>query len=260
MEKMKKIICSGCGAEYEDTLPKCPYCDLINYKGAEKAYLNKLEDVREDMGELAYVPESAVKAELKKQGHLIRKIVIVVVIVLILLFSWPYVLEFLATVGEPPEKEQFLWQTENFPKFDALYEAGEYDELAEVLNDELLGEYSIWDYEHRAFAFAYGDISSAKEAMKMIDSGEDTSENIYTRLLYRQVDLMIQWERDDELSQEEREILEPLMDEVVKDFYTRWQMSEEEHAELVKIAEDNYHVLPYDEAEKFVKKWLKNRK
>lgn len=259
MENRKKMICSSCGAEYEDSLAKCPYCDTINYKGAEKEYLNKLEDVREDMGELAYVPESTVKAELKKQGHLVRKIVIIVIIVIGLLFSVPYVLEFLADAGGPPEKEQFLWQTENYPKFDALYEAGEYDELVKVLNEELLGEYSIWDYEHRAFAFVYGDISSAKEAMEKIDSGENTSEDIYTKLLYSQVDLIVQWERDDELSDEEREILKPLMDEVVADYYTRWQMSEEEHAELVKIAEENYHVLPYDEAEKFVKEWLKNR-
>lgn len=71
MEKIKKITCPACGAEYEDTLPKCPYCDLINYKGAEKEYLEKLEGVRQDMSELADVPEEAVKAELKKQGHLL---------------------------------------------------------------------------------------------------------------------------------------------------------------------------------------------
>ena len=33
--EVKKIICSSCGAEFEDTLPKCPYCGSLNYKGAE---------------------------------------------------------------------------------------------------------------------------------------------------------------------------------------------------------------------------------
>lgn len=67
MENTKKIICSGCGAEYDATLPKCPYCDIINYSGAEAEYLNKLDDVREDMEELAYVPQESVKAELKSR-------------------------------------------------------------------------------------------------------------------------------------------------------------------------------------------------
>lgn len=259
MEKVKKIICPSCNAEYEDTLPKCPYCDLMNYKGAERAYLNKLEDVREDMGELASIPENTAKEELKKQGHLVRKIIIIIIIVLVLLFGVGYLLDNIP-YSKVSEKEQFLWQAENFPKFDALYEAGEYEELAKRLDEELLGDYSIWSYEHRAFAFVYGDIMDAKEAMEMIDSGEDTSDRVYTRLLYSQVDLMIQWERDDELSEEERAIIEPMMQEVRDDYYTRWQFSEEEQAELIRIAEENYHVLPYGEAEKVVKKWLKKNK
>lgn len=259
MEKIKKIICPSCNAEYEDTLPKCPYCDLINYKGAEKAYLDKLEDVREDMGELAYVPENTAKEEFKKQGHLVRKIVIIIIIVLVLLFGVGYLLDNIS-FGGVSEKEQFLWQAENYPKFDALYEAGEYEELARIMDEELLGEYSIWSYEHRAFAFVYGDIMKAKEAMRLIDTGEDTSQKVYTRLLYSQVDLIIQWERDDELSEEERAIIEPLLQEVWDDYYTRWQFSEEENAEIFKTAEENYHVLPYGEAEKIVEKWLKKNK
>ena len=42
---VKKIICSSCGAEFEDTLPKCPYCGSLNYKGAEAEYLGKLESM-----------------------------------------------------------------------------------------------------------------------------------------------------------------------------------------------------------------------
>ena len=49
---VKKIICSSCGAEFEDTLPKCPYCGSLNYKGAEAEYLGKLESMRQDMQQL----------------------------------------------------------------------------------------------------------------------------------------------------------------------------------------------------------------
>ena len=46
-QAVKKIICNSCGAEFEDTLPKCPYCGSLNYKGAEAEYLGKLEGMRE---------------------------------------------------------------------------------------------------------------------------------------------------------------------------------------------------------------------
>ncbi len=258
MEEIKKIVCSGCGAEFADKLPKCPYCDLINYKGAEKEYLNKLEDVREDMGELAYVPEEAVKAEIKKQGHLLRRIIIIVFAVIMVCVGGNYLYN-IHLMGNKSEKEQFLWENENFPKFDALYEAGEYEELVAVIKEAFQGEYSIWEYEHRAFAFVYGDIIEAKDAMKRIDSGEDTSEHIYASLLYNQMDLIIQWGREEQLSAQERQIIEPLIGEVINDFHSRWQMSDEDYEKLMKKAEDNYHVMPYNEVEKYVEKWLKNR-
>ena len=72
--------------------------------------------------------------------------------------------------------------------------------------------------------------------------------------------MIIQWERDDELSEEERAIIEPMLQDVMDDFYTRWKFSEEEMAEMFRKAEENYHVLPYAEAEKIVKKWLKKNK
>ena len=56
--KGKQIICSSCGAEFEDMLPKCPYCGTMNYKGAEMEYLDRLEDVRSDMEQLGSVPET----------------------------------------------------------------------------------------------------------------------------------------------------------------------------------------------------------
>ena len=67
---VKKIICSSCGAEFEDTLPKCPYCGSLNYKGAEAEYLGKLESIRQDMQQLEQVPEKELKKKLKKKQKL----------------------------------------------------------------------------------------------------------------------------------------------------------------------------------------------
>ena len=70
----KRIICSSCGAEFDNDMAKCPYCGTMNYEGAEKEYLEKLEDVREDLDDLNEVPLEETKKEFKKQGRLIRKV------------------------------------------------------------------------------------------------------------------------------------------------------------------------------------------
>ena len=73
---VKKIICSSCGAEFEDTLPKCPYCGSLNYKGAEAEYLGKLESMRQDMQQLEQVPEKELKKKLKKKQKFVIKLLI----------------------------------------------------------------------------------------------------------------------------------------------------------------------------------------
>ena len=39
----KQVICSSCGAKFRQSLPKCPYCDTLNYKGAEAEYMGRLQ-------------------------------------------------------------------------------------------------------------------------------------------------------------------------------------------------------------------------
>lgn len=39
------MICNNCGAHFDDDLPKCPYCGDFHYAGAQKEYMDKLENV-----------------------------------------------------------------------------------------------------------------------------------------------------------------------------------------------------------------------
>ena len=84
--KVKKIICNSCGAEFEDTLPECPYCGTMNYKGAEMEYFGRLEEVRSDMEQLGSVPEQETRSELKKQRKWILKLVLFLAVAAVLLF------------------------------------------------------------------------------------------------------------------------------------------------------------------------------
>ena len=123
---MKQLIhCKSCGAEFEEDLPKCPYCGTLNYKGAEQEYLNKLENIREGMEDLQEVPEDEVKKEIKQRGKFIGKVILIIGILIIglaLLLYW---------INRSPErdrKEDYLWMQENFPIMDELYEDENYED------------------------------------------------------------------------------------------------------------------------------------
>ena len=50
----KMIICKSCGAEYDVSLVRCPYCGTADASEEENEYMGKLEDVRKDLhGQIA---------------------------------------------------------------------------------------------------------------------------------------------------------------------------------------------------------------
>ena len=42
------MYCSNCGAEINEKDAYCPYCGVMNARAAEREYMEKLEDIRED--------------------------------------------------------------------------------------------------------------------------------------------------------------------------------------------------------------------
>lgn len=97
--EVKKIICSSCGAEFEDTLPKCPYCGSLNYKGAEAEYLGKLESMRQDMQQLEQVPEKELKKKLKKKQKFVIKLLIILAALAAILAVIVFRAQYIGTQG-----------------------------------------------------------------------------------------------------------------------------------------------------------------
>ena len=142
---VKKIICSSCGAEFEDTLPKCPYCGSLNYKGAEAEYLGKLESMRQDMQQLEQVPEKELKKKLKKK----QKFVIKLLIILAALAAILAVIVFRAQYIEPRDaRADYLWEKENFPILDRLYQEKDLEALMDFYEQAVEENRTIDRWEH----------------------------------------------------------------------------------------------------------------
>ena len=137
--------CPNCGAVLDASLPRCPYCGTLFPEGAQREYMEKLHDIREDMEELGCVPGAGVKSELRRQGRRLRRIAAVTLAVS-LLFA---LLFFLADKRwERDNTADYIWQHENYPYMTELYEEGRMEELKNFLFTAMDEDRPIWDWEY----------------------------------------------------------------------------------------------------------------
>ena len=157
--------CPNCGADIDKDAAKCPFCGYINEHGAEKQYMEKLDDVR---SQLDNVDEEAA-AEYGKSYKKVIKIIVIALIIAGVLAGVIAVLAYQAEKithtagnlsGEDMLKEM-SWQRENFPKFDEMYEAGEYEKLVETIYAISEENHEIYQWQHYGFIETY---------MKYLDS------------------------------------------------------------------------------------------
>lgn len=140
-----KYICSSCGAEIDDNLPKCPYCDTMIPKGAEAEYMEKLYDIQEDMEELKEVPFETLKEEARHQGKRMGKIVVITLVIAAIfavIFFWQ------EKRYERDNTEDYIWGQKNFPIMSELYENGDYEQLMELYEKALMEERPVWNWEY----------------------------------------------------------------------------------------------------------------
>lgn len=140
-----KYICKSCGAEIDDSMSKCPYCDTLIAAGAETEYMDKLYDIQEDLQELKEIPYEAVREEVRHQGRRIGKIIIITMIIVLIfaaLFLWQ------EKKYERDNTADYIWGQENFPAMTEMYENEEYEELEAFYMDALMDDKPVWNWEY----------------------------------------------------------------------------------------------------------------
>ena len=247
----KKIICSSCGAEFEDTLPQCPYCGSLNYKGAEAEYLGKLEGMRQDMQQLEQVPEKELKKKLKKK----QKFVIKLLILLAALAAILAVIVFRAQYIEPRDaRADYLWEKENFPVLDRLYREQDFEGLTEFYEQAVTEDRVIDRWEHSGIFTRLMSCRNAREYLALEQSGE-------TLLTYQEVQLL-----DDywilrgldygglNLTEEDKEYIRPYVEATLNILADRYTFTAEEEKKFEESLQNNYGYPRYEDCEEYIKK------
>lgn len=252
--KVVLMECKSCGAHFDEMLPACPYCGTMSIKGAQAEYMDKLENIREDMQELNAVPMEETKKAMKKQ----TKFVLIVIGIFLGVFAVFVAVELLFGYRPPKRDAQadFLWQQENFPILDELYEQGKDQELLDKYYEVLAEDAPIYSWEHYEYVSALSLLADFNYILDMEAEGVPLDEYDYTSLLYAGFRVET-YEESTVYTTEELERLRPYIEIVREDFNTRWNFTEEEKDFFEEAAEKNYGVVPYKVIEEFVEDWMK---
>ncbi len=106
-EKMMKetIICESCGAEFEASLVRCPYCGTGYAPQEETEYMEKLEGIREDLAEQKEKGDRQLR---KGMSGTIRIVLIAIIVLLLLLFGGLWLSDRAEKRHDAQRKEEFL--------------------------------------------------------------------------------------------------------------------------------------------------------
>lgn len=246
----KKIICPSCGGEFSEKLPKCPYCDSLNLKGAEQEYLEKLEDIREDLEELEKVPEKEAAAAIRSKGKMTVKVIVLALAAAAAIagISW-----YLSGKQERKDEENLIWEQNHIPVFDELYENGEYEELIALYHDAVEGEHYLSGWEHNEFCWTYDAMLSVQKTLTEAEKTEP--DKLTLTLLFCDEWTLIGSVYNEELNAEDMAFFAEAAALAQKDMRERFGLSDEEYDAFLQQAKQNGGQIFYDEAEKFVDEW-----
>ena len=169
-----RMTCPNCGADMGVEDARCPYCGELNPLGAERAYMEELDDLRDDTDDLAEDTKNDFKASLRQNAKKTVAIIIAAIAVLATLF-------FAANCMSKSEERQAMqsyqareaFRARYFEEFDRLYEAGDDDALSEyvwsLLDDPGFDALSSW--EHAGYLEVHDGWQALRSTANEIESG-----------------------------------------------------------------------------------------
>lgn len=255
--KVKLMECKSCGAHFDEMFPACPYCGTMSIKGAEAEYMDKLEDIRENMEDLTAVPVAETKKELKKQTKIILWVLGICIGLFLVFVLIEIVFGYKPT--ERDDKAEYMWLQENIPLLNELYEQENYEELLKTVKSAWSNNEPIEQWEHITFCDYLEYIFEEREILEKEASGQALDVKDYEKLLYlhcraaRVPDSAL-------LQEEEKEKLLPFVEELNADYDARWNFTKEEQALLEESLEKNGGFPNYDDIRVIVEMWMERNK
>ncbi len=249
------MICSNCGAAYDENLPKCPYCDALNPSGAEKEYLEKLQDIQEDLEDLHEVHSTHLKKEAKGIGRVLKWTMIILGIFVLLGVAGHFVIR--GIYPGMSTEETYVWKRETFPKLDAYYENEDYDSLYEEFDKALnKGIFEIYDWDH-------ADLVSALRSIRTItpyldDEDAKTDDGLAAMILSIELEVELFDQIYPEADEKDVELVKKEGEHLIDDRRERFPMSEKELTNFIG-GSPGYLYIDYLKCEEYAKEYIRRK-
>ena len=254
------MFCPNCGAAYDESEAKCPYCGTLNPRGAQKEYMEKLRRIGKETGELAEEAEEAVRAETRRNSRRVFRAVLIAAAAAFVIFV------IARMVGYQEEKaalkrlrEEAAFEQQYFPEMNRFYEERDIEGLLSFLDAhaEEPGFGAVYSWKHYAYCEYFEAYYRLKEVWEDIRGGERTAD-IYTIAAYDALYLTRMEERRQNLTEAEKQELkecEVFAEEVLE------EMLQTDKAGIDAFYEsllDEYRILDYDKLRKAMRERVKD--
>ena len=130
-----------------------------------------------------------------------------------------------------------LWERENYPRLDEMYEAGDYEGIIEFENslyEDRNNQHSLYNWKHDTFINIYHNYRLCMDIINLLDTGEELKKYEYEDIVYyamwfhyKQYTLY-----DPQFTQEEQTLVDTYQSEMERIFYERLKFTDEEAEEL----------------------------
>lgn len=169
-----QVTCPNCGAGFSDLEPRCPYCGALNPHGAEIAYMQELENLKEVTDDLDDNVKGNLKASFQNNA---KRIVRLVVIIVVAIAAFVLINTFINKSDEQQKIRDFQaresFREQHFAEFDRLYESGDDAALSTYVWDLMddPGFDALYSWKHVGYLETYNDWEALKASESEIQKG-----------------------------------------------------------------------------------------
>lgn len=201
--RAKKIICKQCGAALPPGAAECPYCGSAYAPEAEREYMRKLHEIKEDLDDVGDAGEEISKKEISRSG---KKVALIVGSILVIAGVLFFLFTGFGNRENARNRREYQWRQEHLGEMDKLFEEGDYDALLEAFEKAREEDHDLYSWDHYNFCIYWGTIKYTDSALLAREGGYfsegDAVELLYDELRIRAIPLI------KKLPAKDREILE----------------------------------------------------
>ena len=251
------VHCGSCGAVFDADYAYCPYCGRMNDPAAEREYMEHLDEIRQDVADLAGIPLEQTREVAVSQGKKVVQIVIATLVIVGILMGIGWLL-LNHESGDYDEKNAYLWRQENIPKMDACYEAEDYDGMMAIVEEGYQNGGDWYSWKHADLLQVYQDYLFARDVIevrgRLGDPKAEMNDYDYKDLFFNEISVIYLYQKGNFLDDEEKARLAGIYEEIRADFDGFFVLPDDEMEKLMsQIRKDGF--VSYTEMTRFAEKW-----